>query len=123
MNKFKVLTYDKLRSLPSGTVLLLQQDCHTEPKLAMVLRGACASRATPTNVYSGQTWGNMEGLELSEVLEIWCPLSNKDILPYGGVTTSGKYCVYRQDTAKKDKIATLKLQAAELQKTIESLEG
>jgi hypothetical protein len=123
MNKIKVLTLQLLHDLPTGTVLLLQKEDNTSGGLVMVLRGATTHSDRISNIYSGGSWGYLENLQTHRVLEIWHPESNRSALLYGQITTKQHELMYKQDTDKRDKIATLKLQAAELQKTIDSLEG
>ncbi len=123
MNKIKVLTLQQLHDLPTGTVLLLQKEDNTSGGLVMILRGVATHSDTLSNIYSGDSWGYLENLKTHRVLEIWHPYSNKSALLYGRITNKEHELVYKQDTEKRDKIATLKLQVAELQKTIDSLEG
>jgi hypothetical protein len=123
MNKIKELTLSKIDRLPTGTVLLIHRDGVLLPALVMVLRGVSASSGLPTNIIAGMSWGRLEGLKTHEVLQVWHPESNRTTLLNGRITTDGHVMVYAQDTAKRDKIATLKLQVEELKKTIESLEG
>jgi hypothetical protein len=123
MNKIKELTVEQLHDLPTGTVLLLQKENNTSGGLVMVLRGVTAHSVILSNIYSGDSWGYLENLKTHTVLEIWHPDSNRAALLNGRITTKEHELVYKQDTAKRDKIATLKLQVEELKKTIESLEG
>jgi hypothetical protein len=122
MNNIKELTIQQLRDLPTGTVILLQKGEDASGGLVMILRGVSTYSVSPANIYSGGSWGYLENLQTNRVLEIWHPNSNRAALLHGSVTTKDHSLVYKQDTEKRDKIATLKLQVAELQKTIDSLE-